>query len=317
MLEAIGGGNGDLPGNLCFLFVLLFAFFCPLSIAASQLFGGLAFLLWLFRLPKQGTAAEAYIFLVPTVLFLSLSVVSIVFSINPWASLWYSRNLLLFAIVPVAVYIIDSQERIRAILAAVILGALITTVWGAVQVVLGTAGGASGQRLTGFLGHYMTAGGELMILVMLLLATVFYAGTRRDRLAAGVALAVLAAGMVLTQTRNVYIGAAVGIVALLVAWRPAVVILLPFALSLAVLLSPPLVRDRIFSIVNLDDASIQRRLKMVEVGQAVLADHPLFGVGPQQLEVVYDRYKGDASDPHEVHLHNNPLQIAANAVSRQ
>lgn len=311
-MEKIGGRPGDLIFNAGLLFLILCAFFCPLSIGAAQLFGALAFIAWILGRPWQRWGQEESLpFRLPLVLFILLSAAAVCFSINPIASLWYSRRLLLFLAIPVAVAYVNSRERIRSVLAALTLGALITTSWGTVQVILGTAGGESGRRLKGFLGHYMTAGGELMIIALLLIAVVIFSRKKSERIAFGSALIVILVGLVLTQTRNVYVGLAAGCVVLILVWRPALLALLPFVLSLAVLLCPPFLRERIFSIADLDDASVQRRIVMCGVGMAIVADYPLFGTGPQQLVQIYDRYKPSPADPHEVHLHNNPLQLAA------
>jgi putative inorganic carbon (hco3(-)) transporter len=51
---------------------------------------------------------------------------------------------------------------------------------------------------------------------------------------------------------------------------------------------------------------------MLQAGAAIVADHPLTGVGPDQVSAVYPAYRVpwavNASNPH---LHNVPVQIAA------
>jgi O-antigen ligase len=312
MLRTLGFRRDDLPASLAFLFLALFGFFCPLSIAAAQLFGGTALVLWLVSLFGRSAVRPATpAFLKPLIIFMVLSLAAVIFSTGPAASFWYSRNLLIFLIVPVVLFTVDTTDRIRTILAAAGAGAVITTTWGAVEVFLGAAGGDTGRRLTGFLGHYMTAGGELMVIVLVMLAVLLFSRGKWERIAAGAVAAILLFGLILTQTRNVYVGVAAGAVVLMFIWKPGLTVLLPFVISLTVLLSPPFVRERIFSIGDLGDESIQRRLKMFDVGTSIIADYPLFGVGPRQLEEVYPHYKFDSEDADEVHLHNNPLQVAA------
>jgi len=44
----------------------------------------------------------------------------------------------------------------------------------------------------------------------------------------------------------------------------------------------------------------------------MIADHPLMGVGPDQIKVVYAKYRDPlAVEPVNFHLHNVPVQIAA------
>jgi len=301
-----------LPERLIFLLLLLYALMCPLTIGGAQACAALAFLLWVIRFParRPGRLAAPQ-FVLPLVLLIALSLLSIVFSLDPVESLWSARNLLLFLVVPLVLWNVESAAEAVALLAALAAGALVTTAWGAVQVLIGAGGGEAGRRLTGFLGHYMTAGGELMLASLALLAAALWARRRGPRVAAAAAATLLVVGLGLTQSRNAYVGLAVGVVALLLLWRPGLVALLPFALSLAVLVSPPLVRERIFSIADLEDASIRHRLGMVSAGARITADFPLFGAGLQQVEEIYPRYKRPPESADVAHLHNNVLQIAA------
>jgi len=146
--------------------VLLLAFFSPISIGGVELFGALAFALWLgavsrLRLPERMPA-----FVAPLLLFVLLTVVSIFFSVNPLQSLWNGRNLLIFLLIPVITSVVNSSARVRAVVAALAGGGLFTAAWGTVEVLLGKAGGESGRRLVAFLGHYMTAGGALMLVAL-------------------------------------------------------------------------------------------------------------------------------------------------------
>ena len=51
---------------------------------------------------------------------------------------------------------------------------------------------------------------------------------------------------------------------------------------------------------------------MLKSGAAMVEDHPLTGVGPDQVKAVYQQYRVPESvQPLNVHLHNVPMQIAA------
>ncbi len=71
--------------------------------------------------------------------------------------------------------------------------------------------------------------------------------------------------------------------------------------------------DRVGSIFDPegpDQPSIASRC--CEAGVAIVKDYPLMGVGPDQIERVYPRYRvPDAVKPTNPHLHNVPMQIAA------
>ncbi|HUX06607.1 MAG TPA: O-antigen ligase family protein [Acidobacteriota bacterium] len=291
--------------------VLLMAFSLPVSIGGAQFAGAAALLLWLGIILRKGISLQWPSFMFPLAIFVALSLTAVVFSINPLQSLYSARSLVVLLVIPLVLTVVDRPQRARAVLAAFTAGGIFTALWGLLQVFLGTGGGESGRRLTGFLGHYMTAGGMLMIVVIALLAVILAAKSRGEKLAALAAVILPLAALGLTQSRNAYVGLAVGCVVVLFLWRPGVVALLPFVLSLAVLLSPPMVRERIFSIADLEDASIRNRFEMLDRGTAIVSDFPIFGAGLHQVETLYPRYKKSESSSDVPHLHNNPLQIAA------
>ncbi len=73
-----------------------------------------------------------------------------------------------------------------------------------------------------------------------------------------------------------------------------------------------MVTDRAQSIFNLNDPTTRDRLAMLQAGVAIVKDHPLTGVGPDQIERVYPSYRvPTAVNPTNPHLHNVPMQIAA------
>ena len=54
------------------------------------------------------------------------------------------------------------------------------------------------------------------------------------------------------------------------------------------------------------------RVAMLHEGERMIAAHPLTGVGPNMVERLYANYRGDdAVNKINPHLHNVPLQIAA------
>jgi O-antigen ligase len=72
------------------------------------------------------------------------------------------------------------------------------------------------------------------------------------------------------------------------------------------------VTDRVYSMFDLKDPSNRDRLAMMQAGTAMVKDHPLTGVGPDMVTVLYPQYRvASAVNEHAPHLHNVPMQIAA------
>jgi len=120
------------------------------------------------------------------------------------------------------------------------------------------------------------------------------------------------AAMLLTFTRNAYVGALVAVILYLAIRKPRGLVLLVPALALVFFLSPGPIRARILSIASLQDITNRDRISMLHAGKRMIADSPLFGIGPEMVRRYYPLYRDpDAAQWHVPHLHNNTLQIAA------
>jgi O-antigen ligase len=166
------------------------------------------------------------------------------------------------------------------------------------------------RRPEGALGHYMTYSGVLMLVTCAAAARLIFHG--REWIWPAVAVPALLAALAVTQARNAWIGTFVAIAALLGLRRPRLIWLAPVLAVLFVAIAPQSIRDRAFSIVDMNDPTVRDRVAMLEVGAGIVADHPVFGVGPEMIERVYRDYR-PPKGVNEVnpHLHNVPVQIAA------
>ena len=72
------------------------------------------------------------------------------------------------------------------------------------------------------------------------------------------------------------------------------------------------ITNRFVSIFDSKDPTKLDRFAMLHEGERMIAAHPIEGVGPNMVERRYAEYRGpDAVNQINPHLHNNPLQIAA------
>ena len=240
--------------------------------------------------------------------YVLLVVLSVAFSLDPGMSLRALPGLTLFLLVPITLDLVGTESRARAILFA-------SAASGVGLAVHGLSGLASGgadlqNRIRGPLSHYMTLSGLTMMAGCVLLGFLF-AGKGRERWL-GLLAAVPFAAMVLTLTRGTYV-AAVGAVALyLLLARPRILLLFVPAIVAIFYLSPPDVRDRAASIADPTETTNRDRIAMARAGGRMIADRPIFGLGPELVKPYYTIYRDpDAPRWRVPHLHNNVLQIAA------
>ena len=88
---------------------------------------------------------------------------------------------------------------------------------------------------------------------------------------------------------------------------------LPIAAAVLVALAPAAITSRAYSMFDMNDPTNRDRVAMLEAGRAIVRDHPLTGVGPDMVRMVYPPITAMpwAVEPTNAHLHNVPVQIAA------
>lgn len=174
-----------------------------------------------------------------------------------------------------------------------------------------------GERITGFMSHWMTFGGEEMIVLLLLLSVLFFSQIRRWKLAGWIFAGVLTLSLVLGLTRSIFLlGLPGGLFYLLWFWRRWLVLAVPVAAAIGILSFAPL-RERVASIVQPHgetDSNLHRTITR-RTGLQMIRAHPLLGLGPEQVKAQFKSYvPGDIThlpDGWYGHLHNLYLQYAA------
>ncbi|MGA2215128.1 MAG: O-antigen ligase family protein [Bryobacteraceae bacterium] len=175
-----------------------------------------------------------------------------------------------------------------------------------------------GARITGFMSHWMTFGGEEMIVLLLLAAYLFFSREPRWKTAGWICAAVLALSMVLGFTRSIFLlGFPAGLVYLLWFRKKWLVAAVPAVVIVALFLGPEALRERVISVVQPHGEVDSNRHRSVlrETGVLMIRAHPWLGIGPEQVKYQFDRWApADARPLPEGfygHLHNIYLQYAA------
>jgi len=119
--------------------------------------------------------------------------------------------------------------------------------------------------------------------------------------------------LTLTLTRSAWIGIVAAVSTVLILYRPISVLILPIAVGLFFILSPDIVQKRVISIFGLKSYSNQQRIEYLKAGWEIIKEYPLFGTGPDTVDLVFQnpKYRLTADAKKNVHLHNNIVQICA------
>jgi O-antigen ligase len=319
----LGGRTSPRLERAAFIALLLFAASLQVSIAAAQALLALTGLLWVALVVRNRERIEVPLMFWPLLAYAAMTLVSTAFSVYPPVSLRDDKQLLLFAIVPIAYRLLRGSPQ-RALTAAEVIITM-----GAISAAVGLVQFGilkfydEGLRPSGVLSMYMTYSGQLMLVACLAAArAIFHTG---DRTWSMLVLPALLVALATTLSRNAWIGACAGIGLLLVIRRDfRLFALVAVAAALFFALAPAAISERLFSIFQLEQSrgdtaamassleSNRDRIAMLRSGMRMIRDHPLTGVGPDMVEQVYPTYR----DPLAVkqlnpHLHNVPVQIAA------
>ena len=295
-----------------------------LSIAISQILLALA----LAALLASGEKLRLPRIKLPLALFMLGTVIALVFSADPAAGLPQIRKFYVFLELLVVFSTLRDLKVVRSLfLTWAGIGSL-TAIRGFVQFAgkmqeAHQAGRGSydfyvGERITGFTSHWNTYSAEEMFALIMIGAFLFFAGGTRKRswvwwMCAGlIAMAVL-----LADTRAVWIGSAVAGLYLVWFWRRWMTLLVPAAILVVFLVSPPVIRERFTSIVRPQQVdSNQFRMVTWRTGIRMIEAHPWLGLGPEGPKYHFQEWvPPDVPRPLPVgwygHLHNIYLQYAA------
>jgi putative inorganic carbon (HCO3(-)) transporter len=291
------------------------------SIAVSQILLGLATALALYQWRERRFPPIGW----PLGAFVGFSLLAVAFSEAPAAGVPQLRKFFVYLILFALATALRRWVEVRWILAGVAMAGTLSALWSFVQYARKySAAKAAGvdftlayiaDRTTGFMSHWMTFGGEMMIVLLLAVSWFLFQRDWRGAVVAGLT----GVALLLGQTRGMWIGAAAGVVYLVWSWKRPVVLALPVLAGLVLALGPATLQDRAMSIVRPrgDLDSNAHRQAMFRTGIAIVQAHPLLGIGPEMVKRKFPEYApADIPRPFPTHwwydhLHNIYLHFAA------
>ena len=296
-----------------------------ISIAISEILLGLA----LAALLISGAAFRFPPIKLPLAIFIGWTFLALATSSDPRAGTPQIRKLILFFVLLLAVSTFRSVGEIRAV---VILWAAVVTLsamrsfyqfWLKYEQAKALHKNFYdyyvSERITGFTSHWMTFGGEEMIVLLMLFSFLFFSQHRKWKPLGWACVAIVGVSLVLGMTRSIFLlGLPLGTCYLVWFWKRWVLLAAPLALVAALTIGP--LRERIFSAFEPHGPTDSNMHRMItrRTGWQMVKAHPLFGLGP---EVMKDRRVFESYVPADIarplppgwygHVHNIYLQYPA------
>jgi O-antigen ligase len=295
-----------------------------ISLAISQAFLVLAAAVYGVHLIHTRSAPDFPAVKLPLALFCLLSILSIFWAENPTVGWFAVRKLILFLILLLAINLVTSAQHLKILYQALFLESALAGIIASAQFAAHyrmeqdlhpgqVYAYMTNARPSGFMGHWMNFGGQQMLVFITLAAFLLLA--LRARKIWWLAGAVVATSIILNFTRGVWLGCGIACVYLVARWCPRGLWVLPVLVIAGYFASPGLIRRRLESVRHPStDPSLALRFEMWQVGWRMIQQHPLVGVGPNNIPETYTLYLPPGGIPqvgYREHLHNDFIQLAA------
>lgn len=309
------------------------AFWCALgaaatssvSIAAFQILLGAALAAMLagriqWRLPRHWQALA---------LFFGWTLISLALSDLPRAGVPQIRKFYVWAMLFVVIAMLREVRHARWLALAWLAGGTLSAARGLWQFGAKYAKAADAHqdfyhayvadRITGFMSHWMTFSGQLMIVLLAATALLLWGRLEsRVRQVVLVCLPVLSVALILALTRGIWIATAIGLAYLLWCWRRWSVALIPVVALAGFFLGPQALRQRVVSVVRPEGTtdSNLHRVYTFRTGLEMIEAHPWFGLGPERVGPHFKEYvppdlPQEPPEGYYGHLHNIYVHFAA------
>jgi len=311
----------------------LLIFFLPFSNAGVESCFGIAFLAWIqkrllgYRVKGLRGLFPATELNKPLLAFILVNTFAVITSVNFISSIrpFFCKVLEYVFIFFIVVDTINTEKRIKNLLAVVIFSALFISADAATQYFRGVdflfRYPVSGQRLTASFPNPNGFGGWLIVVMFIILGLFLTRQPRKfmpRRLGLGILACVLLLLIGLTYSRGAWIGFLVGLIIVFAykVFRSSKRVRVLSALLIIVLvigiffLLPSAIKGRIESVGTIGGSGLVR-LKLWQEALGIIKDFPLFGAGLNTYMAVSLKYSIPGGGNGMSYAHNSYLQMAA------
>ena len=312
-----------------------------ISLAAAQALLAVAALTYAAHLLRDRPEIRFPPVKLPLGLFCLGTVLSVLWAANSTVGWFAVRKLVLFGILLLGANLVVSARHLEFLFRGLFVESVLAGLVAMGQFVIQyrevfalhpdrVYSSMTSERISGFMGHWMNFGGQQMLVFAALLAFLLLAPGFRDsgfgaretvpqplarRLVWWLALASVATSIVLNFTRGVWLGCFAATLYLVARWRARWLLVIPIALVVGYFAAPSIVRHRIEVLRHpSQDPALSIRFEMWQVATRMIREHPVLGVGPNNIEQEYALYlpAGKSPEPgYHAHLHNNFFQFGA------
>lgn len=286
---------------------LLFIFFIPISVSFSHIFLSLSIFCFVYLILAKKRKINIPQIFYPLLLFSVLAILSTIFSIDFKTSIEDLKEILLFLIVPLTFNLSRNKKDYKLFIYSLSLAIFLSFFMAILEYTEVISGK---ERASGFLSHYMTQAGILMLFSVVSFSLFFSEKGKRKFLWFFLLLMAIFS-LLLTLTRSAWIGLIFGLIFVAILYRPKTLVFLIISFLVIVLLSPVAIKKRFMSSFDPKDETVRERIYMARAGIKIILKYPVLGTGLDTAKIVYKKFKPPEAVRDVPHLHSNILQIGA------
>ncbi|MBL7021334.1 MAG: O-antigen ligase family protein [Nitrospinaceae bacterium] len=219
-------------------------------------------------------------------------VLSIVTSVDLESSLKLLKKLIQFVILFWVANTVQDEKQRDLLFKLVILAGVAAAIYGLVPLL--NPGSFSPERLyaatrpIGTMSVPSTFSGILMIVGLVALGRLLFRKPKEYWVLGSAGI--ISLGLLLTLTRQAWLGFFIGSVFLLFFWNKKYLIVVPLLLVGLLLFGPEGIKDRMHSYTNLKDDQFRQRVLTWKGGWRIFKDHPITGCGFKCVDSIHSQY---------------------------
>lgn len=288
----------------------LFAFvaFSMFSISVTQISFAIGVFTWLLKVHLTKTWNKIYGTAVglPILCFCLASILAVITSVDFATSLTPLKKILQFAVFFWVANTVENEKQKDLLIKFLIISGILASMLGFSQA--WTTAVTLQTRVSGTMSVYMTFAGVLMLVGLMALGRALF-NNPKELWVMG-AVGIIGFCLLLTLTRQAWLGFFVGVLVLTVFWNKKYLLALPLIMMMFLLFSPESVKDRLFSLIDLKDWTLQARLFLWQGGWEIFKDYPFTGCGFKCVDVLHSQYPDPSGYIGRLKgMHNNAIQL--------
>jgi putative inorganic carbon (HCO3(-)) transporter len=281
--------------------LITFVAFSMFSISITQISFAIGVLAWLLKVHLTKTWNKIYYTPVglPVLCFCLASILAVITAVDFSTSLTPLKKIFQFAVLFWVANTVTNEKQKNLLITLLIIVGVLASLLGFTQA--WTTAVTLATRVSGTMSIYMTFAGLLMLVGL-------FNNPKEPWIMVAVGLIIFC--LLLTLTRQAWLGFLVGLLVLIIFWNKKYLFSLPVIMIGLLLFAPESVKDRLFSLIDLRDWTLQARVFLWQGGWEIFKDYPLTGCGFKCVDVLHTQYPDPSGYIARLKgMHNNVVQL--------